>query len=44
MTASSTIRHGRVYFDKDGVGGVAQVLFAIVDAGTNLSAVDFLVV
>jgi len=33
--------NGRIFYDPDGVGGAAQVLFATVTAGTNLEAVDF---
>ncbi len=32
------------YYDADGVGGAAQVLFATVTAGTALTGADFLVV
>ncbi len=35
---------GDIYHDADGVGGTGKVLFAHVDAGTNLHASDFFVV
>ena len=35
--------NGRIYYDADGAGGVAQVLFATVTAGTLLSSADFYV-
>jgi Ca2+-binding RTX toxin-like protein len=35
---------GRIYFDADGSGAGAQVLFAAVTAGTALTASDFLIV
>lgn len=33
---------GRIYYDADGVGGAAQILFATVTAGTALTSADFL--
>ncbi|MDQ4087161.1 MAG: calcium-binding protein [Pseudomonadota bacterium] len=33
--------NGRIFYDPDGTGAAAQVLFATVTAGTNLEAVDF---
>ena len=35
---------GNIYYDPDGTGGQAQVLFAHVTAGTTLTNADFLVV
>ena len=32
---------GKIFYDADGVGGVAQVLFATVDPGTALNNADF---
>ena len=32
---------GRIFYDADGVGGAAAVLFARVDAGTVLTSADF---
>jgi serralysin len=32
---------GNIFYDADGVGGVAAVLFARVDPGTILTAADF---
>jgi Ca2+-binding RTX toxin-like protein len=32
---------GEVFYDADGVGGVAQILFATVDPGTALTNADF---
>ncbi len=34
---------GKIYYDADGNGGGAQVLFAQVTAGTALTNADFLV-
>lgn len=36
--------NGNLYFDVDGMGGTAQVLFAILTAGTPLAASDFVVI
>jgi len=35
---------GRIYYDADGLGGVAQVLFATVTPGTALTNADFKIV
>ena len=35
---------GRLYYDSDGSGSVAHVLFAVVDAGTVLTFADFTLV
>jgi len=35
---------GQIFFDADGNGAGAQVLFATVNAGTVLSASDFVVI
>lgn len=35
---------GRIYYDADGLGGAAQVLFATVAAGTALTNADFIAV
>ena len=41
-TASSTTRPpGNIFYDADGIGGVAQILFATVTAGTALTNADF---
>jgi Ca2+-binding RTX toxin-like protein len=34
---------GQIFYDRDGVGGAGQVLFATVDAGTPLTSADFVV-
>lgn len=34
---------GKIFYDSDGAGGAAQILFATVTPGTNLEAVDFFV-
>jgi len=36
--------HGRLYYDSDGAGGHAKVLFAILDNHATLAAGDFVVV
>ena len=47
-TAQHRIIHdtadGRVYYDPDGVGGIAQVEFARLDGAVTLAASDFLVI
>jgi len=35
---------GKLYFDADGIGGMAQVHFATLNAGLSLTAADFFVV
>jgi len=35
---------GKLYFDPDGVGGAAQVQFALLGTGLNLTSADFLIV
>jgi len=40
----SPVAHGRLFFDADGIGGVAQVQFAFVLGAPNLSNTDFIVV
>ena len=32
---------GQIFYDSDGVGGAAQILFATVSAGTALTNADF---
>ena len=35
---------GKLYFDADGIGGMAQVHFATLNAGLSLTSADFFVV
>ena len=35
---------GNLYFDPDGIGGIAQTLFATLSSGLKITAADFLVV
>ena len=35
---------GKLFYDEDGHGGAAKVLFAQLDPGTHLSASDFWVI
>ena len=35
---------GKLYFDPDGVGGAAQVQFALLGTGLNLTSADFVIV
>ena len=35
---------GKLFYDEDGHGGAAKVLFAQLDPGTYLGASDFLVI